>query len=256
MRVDGRRRTAAVVLGALVVLAVPTRVAFGMRSSALAQASDVRQETASRQIELNRAKKAKANQPKLQTAFAELVAAMPATPDQQSLLDTLSALAAETSVSWEVLAAAVPQTVKTATTDSATTDPASTGRTPDTSLAPASADSGAVGAPATVASSASTSFTFDATVSGDDASVSAFLDRLRSIDRLVVVDKVQLSWNRSTTGAGGGVNARLSMRAFIWKGAAKAGASTGSTTTASSVAADGGDQAAPTTGTVATTVAP
>jgi hypothetical protein len=83
--------------------------------------------------------------------------------------------------------------------------------------------------------------------------VSAFLDRLRTIDRLVIVDKVQLSWNRSVSGAGGGVNARLSMRAFVWKGAGKAGSSS---TTASSAAVAGGNQVAPTAGTVATTVAP
>jgi hypothetical protein len=253
VKIDARRRTALTVLGGLLVMAIPTRVVWGLRSSALNEASAIREETSARQVELTRAKKAKANQPQLKAALAEMTAAMPATPDLQSLLDTLSTLAADTNVSWEVLSAAVPQ-IKTATTVS--TEPTGSASSAATTVPSAGADSASAGGGDTgtpsAAASTGTSFAFDATVSGDDASVSAFLDRLRSIDRLVVVDKVQLNWNRSAAGTGGGVNARLSMRAFIWKGGAKAGAAAPSTTAVPTE----GDAVPTTVRTVGTTVAP
>jgi hypothetical protein len=179
---------------------------------------------------------------------------MPATPDRQGLLDTLAGLAKETNVSWEVLSSALPQPAKATARDAAGDDStvATTTPAPSASSADSGTDTGA-GASGSATSGASPSFAFDATVSGDDASVSAFLERVRAIERLVLVDKVQLSWNKSASGAGGGVSARLSMRAFIWKGASKATST--STTVPPSGVAKSGDKAAAAVSTVATTVA-
>jgi hypothetical protein len=238
VKLDRRNKILLGVLGVLFLLGVPGRLAWSMRSSAVSDAKAVREETAIKQIELARARKAKANEQQLTAALGELVLAMPATPDQQSLLDTLAGLAKETNVSWEVLSSAVPQSAKAAARD-ATGDSSTTAAS-----APAtSADTGDTAAASSGSSAANSSFAFDATVSGDEASISAFLERVRSIDRLVVIDKLQLNWDKTTGSTNGGVNARLSMRAFMWKGAATATTSTSTTV-------------AGTTSTTPTTVAP
>lgn len=237
MKLSRRNKIFLGVLGALFVLAVPGRLAWSQRSAAVSDAQEIRTETESRRIELARANKAKVNRSKLDAALHELVTAMPATPDEQSLLDTLAGLAAETSVSWEVLSAAVPQGTRAAAAAATESDTPAEATNRSTSGTPPPADgSGDVATPA--ATPASTpSFSFDATVSGDDASVSAFLERVRAIDRLIAIDKVQLTWNKGAGATSAGVSARLSMRAFVWKaGAASGTATTATTDTTTSVA--------------------
>ena len=251
MKLNRRNKLFLGVLGALFLLAVPGRLAWSQRAAAVSDAQAIRTDTDSKRIELARANKAKVNRSKLDAALNELVTAMPSTPDEQSLLDTLAGLATETNVSWEVLSAAVPQGAKAAVSSAATESdtPAETksGSAPGTTV-PAGG-SGDVATPAVTAAS-TPSFSFDATVSGDDASVSAFLERVRTIERLVSIDKVQLTWNKGAGATSTGVSARLSMRAFVWKAGAKA--ASGSATPATTVSATTGSATSET----ATGVAP
>jgi len=243
------------VLGGLLVVALPGRFAWSMRSSALSKANDVKAATALKNAELAKARSLKAKEPQLENDLFRLGKAMPVEPEQTSLVDQLSAIAREANVKWTVLESGVPDVAKKAAGSSV----AAGAGVPDTTVASAPAIAQASGAAtaakrtsgaadainnadaATVVDAAPASgaigFTFDSVVIGNEGSITAFLDKVRTLDRLVVIDKLLFGWpeSKSSDQSDGGLRLRMTLRAFTWAG----GKST--TATTSAVAATGTD---------------
>ena len=246
------------VLGGLLIVALPGRFAWSMRSSALSKTNDVKAATALKNAELAKARSLKAKEPELENDLFKLGKAMPAEPEQTSLVDQLAAIAREANVKWTVLESGVPDIAKKAAGSSSAAGSA----TPDTTVAtvPAGAasaakrtsgaadainnsDAAAAGVDAAPTSGA-IGFTFDSVVIGNEGSITAFLDKVRTLDRLVVIDKLLFGWpeSKSSDQSDGGVRLRMTLRAFTWAG----GKST-TATTVSVPAGPAGPAQAPTT---------
>ena len=198
------------VLGALLVVALPGRFAWSMRSSSLSKAKDVKAATALKNAELAKARSLKAKEPQLQNDLFQLGKAMPVEPEQASLVDQLAAIAREANVKWTVLESGVPEVAKKAAGSSTAAGSA----TPDTTVAsvPAGAATRPSGAADAINSADATTgvdaapaggaigFTFDSVVIGNEGSITAFLDKVRTLDRLVVIDKLLFGWPESKSG--------------------------------------------------------
>ena len=248
------------VLGALLVVALPGRFAWSMRSSSLSKAKDVKAATALKNAELAKARSLKAKEPQLQNDLFQLGKAMPVEPEQASLVDQLAAIAREANVKWTVLESGVPEVAKKAAGSSSGASAA-----PDTTVAsvPAGAATRPSGAADAINSADATTgvdaapvggaigFTFDSVVIGNEGSITAFLDKVRTLDRLVVIDKLLFGWPESKSGdqSDGGVRLRMTLRAFTWAG----GKTTTATTAVPSAAQAGTDAKA--AGSTAATVA-
>ena len=247
------------VLGALLVVALPGRFAWSMRSSSLSKTKDVKAATALKNAELAKARSLKAKEPQLQNDLFQLGKAMPVEPEQASLVDQLAAIAREANVKWTVLESGVPEVAKKAAGSSAAS------AAPDTTVAsvPAGAATRPSGAADAITSADATTgvdaapvggaigFTFDSVVIGNEGSITAFLDKVRTLDRLVVIDKLLFGWPESKSGdqSDGGVRLRMTLRAFTWAG----GKTTTATTAAPAAAEPGADAKA--AGSTAATVA-
>lgn len=235
---DERRRLLLLVLVGVAVVALPGRLAWSMRSSALDEADAVREQARGVRERVILGQRNETNRAKLVHQLEVLGRAMPAEADLPSVLDALAQLAAASGVVWQgstqtppatreaarPTGSEAPTTVRTTVPEvepSATTTP--TGASPGTATTVAEAG------PVPVTGS----FTIDVDVAGTTEALTSYLDQVRGLTRLITVERLALTWN-SQTDARLPVTAHLTLKAYTWAGAPRGDTPTGAQGTASS----------------------
>ena len=251
-----RKRLLFGVLVGVAVVAIPGRVAWSMRASSLTKASETRDEVHRLQDQVAQARRDSARANELNDQLQALSAALPAEPDLPSVVEQLEAVARESNVSFVASSQTPPSTrdakaAAAAADSTTTTPPATTGKL---SAADGSDDSsgagtaGAASAATGAASSASSSFLVEVDVIGTASNLTAYVEKIRALPRVLTVERLAWTWQDGATGGAGSqaVTAHFSIRAYTWAGATRA--LPGATATPST--------AARSTGTPTTTKAP
>lgn len=233
-----RKRVLLFVLLAVAVAAIPGRMAWSMRSDAAAEADSTRLQVGELQDRIVQARADQKNAAKLNEQLTALAAALPPDTDLASVVEQLAALAKEANVTWKSSAQNQPVDKRetTATTDEDTV--------PTTAAAPAGAADGAASSSDTTAavSAATASYLVEIDLEGTPANLTTFLEKMRSLPRLLTVERMTWAWRDGATGGSNTqlVAAHLSIKAYSWTGAPKtlpagegaaAGDSTASATT-------------------------
>jgi len=138
---------------------------------------------------------------------------MPADADLPSVVEQLGALAREANVSFVATAQTPPATPRT--------DAAGATATTTTTVAPKAADAPVEGdAPSTV-TSATVSFVLEVDVVGTATNLTAYLEKIRSLPRVLTIERLTWSWQEGVTGGANTqtVNAHFAIRAFSWSSA-------------------------------------
>ena len=223
VRKPDRKRVLLVVLVVVAVVAIPGRLAWSMRSSALDQASETRDQAHLLEDQVAQARRDKARAGELNDQLQALSAALPAEADLPSIVEQLQAVARESNVSF-VSSSQTPPAARDAraTTDATTTTP------PTSSKASSSSDgsddgSGSAASASAAAGPASASFLVEVDVVGTASNLTAYLEKLRSLPRVLTVERLAWTWQDGTGGAGAqAVTAHFTVRAYTWAGATKA----------------------------------
>lgn len=225
---DERRRLLLFVLLGVAVVALPGRLAWSMRSSAVGEADAVREQARSVRERVTIAQRNETNRAKLIHQLEVLGKAMPAEADLPSVLDALAQLATASGVVWQG-STQTPPANRDAARPGGTETPTTVRTTvpevePSATTAPAGAEPGTA---TTVAEAGPVpvtgSFTIDVDVAGTTDALTSYLDQVRSLTRLITVERLALTWN-SQTDARLPVTAHLTLKAYTWAGAPRGGA--------------------------------
>ena len=212
-----RNRLLLFVLLAVAVVAIPGRLAWSMRSDALTKASDTRDEVQHLQDQIAQARRDQARTGELADQLAALGAALPADPDLPSVVEQLQALAKEANVTFSASSQTQPAAIKDTRTadDTAATTTATTARA---GLATASDEE-----PAAVVTSSTTSFLIEVDIVGTRSNLTAYLEKIRALPRMLTVERLAWSWRDGTTGGANtqAVTAHFTVKAYSWAGAPK-----------------------------------
>ncbi len=224
---DDRKRVLLLVLLGVAVVALPGRLAWNMRSGTVDQTDQLREDVRAMRERVTLAKRDETNRADLEEQLALLGRAMPADADLPSVVEALASLASASGVSWQSSSQAAP-TVREATragsdaTTSTTARPAA--GTADAvaagndTTATTTAD-GAASAPTPVTGS----FTVEVDVTGTPQALTSYLDKVRSLTRLITVERLSFAWNESA-GSAQAVTAHFSLKAYTWAGAPRSAA--------------------------------
>lgn len=213
-----RKRTLLIVLVVVAVAAIPGRIAWTMRSSTLTEASDTREEVRRLDEQVAQARRDEARAGELRDQLQALAAALPAEPDLASVVEQLQAVADESNVTFVSSSQAVPNVAPArAVPTTETTDPDAAGAT-------ATSTPAGDGAADATAGPTSSNFMVEIDVTGTKSNLAAFVEKLRSLPRVLTVERLQWTWQEGPTGGADAqvVTAHLSVRAYTWSGAAKA----------------------------------
>lgn len=207
-----RKHVLFIVLLVVAVVAVPGRMAWSMRSDAKAEADATRQETEDLEVRIVQARRDQARSGVLNTQLQALAAALPPDPDLASVIEQLAALSREANVTWKTSAQNQPVA---AVREASSADEEDT--TP-TTVAAGSTDTTAAPTPA------ATSYLIDIDLEGTPANLTTFLEKVRSLPRLLTVERMTWAWQDGATGQPNSqiVSAHLTMKAYTWSGAPKA----------------------------------
>lgn len=219
---DARKRVLLLVLLGVAVVALPGRLAWSMRSNTVDQTDQLREDVRAVRERVTLAKRDDANQADLKEQLALLGQAMPADADLPSVVEALASLAADSGVSWRSSSQAAPAVREAARsgTDQTTTtvvrpaagaaDAVATGN--DTTATTTPAD--AAGAPTPVTGS----FTVEVDVAGTAEALTTYLDKVRTMTRLITVERLSFAWSEAGANAKV-VTAHFSLKAYTWAGA-------------------------------------
>ena len=164
---------------------------------------------------------------------------MPADPDLPSAVEQLQALANEANVTFVATAQTPPTAGRDAASASPTTTTASAaksgakGATPTGSSVPSDQEPAAP-SPST---SASTSFLLEVDVAGTASNLTAYLEKIRSLPRLLTIERLAWTWQDGVAGGTGNqtVNAHFTIKAYSWPSAPRTVPGAASTTATPSV---------------------
>ena len=227
-RPTDRKRMLLGVLVIVAVVAIPGRLAWSMRSSSLTKASETRDEVHRLQDQVAQARRDSARASELNDQLQALSAALPAEPDLPSVVEQLEAVARESNVSF-VASAQTPPSARDAKATAAadgttTTAPATTGKVSAADGTEESSGAASGASAPTAASSASSSFLVEVDVIGTSSNLTAYLEKVRALPRVLTVERLAWTWQEGATGGAGtqAVTAHFSIRAYSWAGATRA----------------------------------
>lgn len=241
-----RKRILFVVLLVVAVAAIPGRMAWSMRSDAAAEAAATRVQVDDLRTRIAKARVDQKKSAELNEQLGALAGALPPDTDLASVVEQLAALAKEANVTWKASAQNQPTDKRETTATSDETVPATAAEgTRSETLAEAGDQSTDTTAVATAATS---SYLVEIDLEGTPANLTTFLEKLRSLPRLLTVERMTWAWRDGATGGSNTqlVSAHLSIKAYSWTGAPKSltggtassGVDASTTTTTTAAGAD------------------
>ena len=233
VRPTNRKRMLFGVLVVVAVVAIPGRLAWSMRSSSLTKASETRDEVHRLQDQVAQARRDSTRAGELNDQLQALSAALPAEPDLPSVVEQLEAVARESNVSFVASAQTPPSSrdakAAAAAADSTTTTvrASATGKVSAADGTEESSGSSAAGAASSATGaggSASSSFLVEVDVVGTSSNLTAYVEKVRALPRVLTVERLAWTWQEGATGGVGSqaVTAHFSIRAYTWAGATRA----------------------------------
>ena len=239
-----------IALGVLGLVLLPLKIAKGKGDDTKKQTSAVQAQIADKDQQLKTARKAVSAKQANQTALDVLGVRMPAKSDEEGFISQLEQLASQSGVEW---------LSSSFTSDDSSPGAAAAATTTTTTLAGAKPVGGASAAPAgkpasgAYADRVSNSFVVAIEIVGPFGAQMTYLEKLRSMDRLFTIDKVDfalaapaVATGVATTVAGAPtttapadaakapIHASIQLRAYTWTGPSTPASTT--TTTAATTA--------------------
>jgi len=220
---DDRKRVLLLALLGVALVALPGRLAWNMRSSTVDQTDQLREDVRAMRERVTVAKHDQANRADLQEQLALLGQAMPADADLPSVVEALASLAAASGVSWQSSSQAAPSARETTRTGADATTTTTAARSTAAAAAAVAAGTDTT-ATTTADGTAATptpvtgSFTVEVDVTGTPQALTTYLDKVRTLTRLITVERLSFAWNESA-GNAQPVTAHFSLKAYTWAGA-------------------------------------
>lgn len=224
-RKPDRRRALLLVLLAAAVVAIPGRLAWSMRASTMASTDDAREQVRRLNEQIAQARRDQARSGELNDQLQALGAAMPADPDLPSAVEQLQALANEANVTFVATAQTPPSAGKEAAASvAAATTTTSAAKSQAKGVAQSGSSAPSDEEPATAPSSSSTSFLLEVDVAGTASNLTAYLEKIRSLPRLLTIERLAWTWQEGVAGGAGTqtVNAHFTVKAYSWPSAPRA----------------------------------
>jgi hypothetical protein len=242
------KKIVVVALALVAFVLLPFKIAKGKGDATAKKTAAVKQQITDMETSLKTARKANAAKNDNVKKLDELSVKMPSKADEQGFILQLEALAGQSNVQWMSSSFVVDDVASTTATTVATT----------TTVAGAKAATAVPAAPkgGQYGDRVSSSFVVNIEIRGSFAAQMAYLENLRSIDRLFTVDKLELAPERTQTAAPQSgsttpttapaatspdtpIHANITLRVYTWSGPgasdAKPTPSSAATTTPASI---------------------